>query len=117
MVMWSVGVMGVVRNVLSVRVRLGPYRVGTFDFTVRRVHGDLGRHDAAANHAGDFHSGIGEAEASGQCFQPFGSRTGIDQGTEQHVPADSCCRIENREASRGHAEISLSVEGRGKSGF
>jgi hypothetical protein len=117
--MQSFGLVRIVRVVRagSVRVGFGPQRVRMFHLTVRRVDRDLGGYDAATDYSGDFNSGVGEPETSRQRLQPFGCGAGIDEGPEQHVSADSCCRIQDCETTYGHAEISLPVDGRGKSGL
>src|SRR3954449_718668 len=58
-------------------------------------HVDLGGLDAAAIHGFDIHPDLAEAESCRQAPQPLRRSTGRDQGSKEHVAADTRSRVKN----------------------
>ena len=70
--------------------------------TAWKPHRDLAAPDAAPHHRFDFNGLIGDTETCRKAGKPIARSTGVQQGAQQHVSADSGGRIQNSELVTGH---------------
>src|SRR5512143_2228752 len=90
---------------MRVRVERGIRFTGLLGSSTREGDAHLGARDSAALYPTDGNPNLGEAEALRESGEPGRGSSRIEQGSEQHVAADTRGGVENREVSGRHRAV------------